>query len=74
MAEVKLKDEIIERWNAARTGANADLRMLNSIIRIPRLCVEFQKASRRKQTAEAIQKGQKEASEHIIAEMNKSGN
>ena len=74
MAEVKLKDEIIDRWKNAREGANADLKMLNSIIRIPRLCGEFQRACKRKETAEAIQKGQKEASEHIMAEMNKSGN
>ena len=58
MAEVKLKDEIIDRWNKAKAGANDDLKMLNAIIRIPRLCDEFQKACRKKQTAETIRKSQ----------------
>ena len=67
--EVKLKDEIIERWNSAKRGANEDLKMLNSIIRIPRLCVEFQKACKKKMTNDAIRKRQEEAYEHISNRM-----
>ena len=47
--------------------------MLNSIIRIPRLCDQFQKACKKKLTAEAIKRSQKEAHEHVSKEMEKDG-
>ena len=48
ISEVKLKDEIIERYKTKMERHDADLKMLLSIVRIPRLCTEFQRASRRK--------------------------
>ena len=47
--------------------------MLNSIIRIPRLCDQFQKACKKKLTAEAVKRSQKEAHEHVSKEMEKDG-
>ena len=47
--------------------------MLNSIIRIPRLCDQFQKACKKKMNAETIKRSQIEAHEHVSKEMEKQG-
>ena len=40
-AEIKLKDEIIERHVKEEAKFKKDMKMLNAIMRIPRLCSEF---------------------------------
>ena len=40
-SEIKVKDEIIERKNQEKAKLAKDLKMLNSIIRVPRLCSEI---------------------------------
>ena len=58
-SEIKQKDEIIERHIEYETTLKKDMKVLNSIIRIPRICYKFNKAIRKKnKDAEAQKKEQ----------------
>ena len=39
--EIKIKDEIIERQNKKIENLQQDIKMMNSILRVPRMCNEF---------------------------------
>ena len=73
-AEIKLKDEIIERHIKEEAKLNNDMKMLNSIIRIPRLCGEFQKALKKKRKAETDKKEFLEAYEYLKPKIFESDN
>ena len=53
---VKIKDEIIDRNDSAKSELYKDIRMMNSILRIPRMCTEFQKAFKKKLDVDAQRK------------------
>ena len=48
MMENKVKDEIVKRMKAEHDLNVRDLKMLNTIVRIPTMCLEFQRAVRLK--------------------------
>ena len=48
LKEVKLKEQIIENQNLKVKQMHTSLSVLNSIIRLPRMCSEFHKALRNK--------------------------
>ena len=73
-AEIKLKDEIIERHIKEEAKLNNDMKMLNSVIRIPRLCGEFQKALKKKRKAEIDRKEFLDAYDYLKPKIYEHGN
>ena len=47
---------ILKRQENMREAFKEELKMLNSVLRVPRMCDQFHKAMRRKMEAEAYQK------------------
>ena len=47
LQENKIKDEILKRQKDQKREFQEELKMLNAIIRLPRMCDQFQKALRR---------------------------
>ena len=73
--EIKAKDELIEKYVEREANLSKDIKLLNSIIRIPRVCYKFQKALRKKNTeAEDQKKEQNHAYENLKAEIEKEEN
>ena len=63
--EVKIKDMILKRQENMREAFREELKMLNSVLRVPRMCDQFHKAMRRKMEAEAYQKMMAEAMSNL---------
>ena len=61
LQEVKIKDEILKRQKDQKREFQEELKMLNAIIRLPRMCDQFQKALRRQTETESYAQMQAEA-------------
>ena len=61
LQEVKIKDQILERQKNQKRQFQEEMKMLNAIIRLPRMCDQFQKALRRQMEAGSFTKMQSEA-------------
>ena len=59
--EVKVLDELIQRLKSIHDTNMRELKMLNTVIRIPKLCQDFQMALRQRYEADRIKKMQKQA-------------
>lgn len=56
--EILKRDKLIEELQSKYKQNYVDLKMVYSILRLPRLCNEFYKAERRRMTSEAFQEAE----------------
>ena len=50
--EVEIRDELAKRLQKEVDALKKDLKLLNACLRLPKMCDQFQKATRRKETQE----------------------
>lgn len=64
--ELKVKDELNRRMSAEHDINVRDLKQLNTIIRIPNLCLQFQNALRNRREAKRLTSYQKQALKQLV--------
>ena len=54
MQEIKISNELLVRQGKQITQNKKDIKMMHAILRMPAMCDQFQKALKRKRTAEQV--------------------
>ena len=68
IVELLTKDELIKRLKAENELNVADLKMVSSIIKVPRICTDFHKALRKKYDESRFNDLQKQITNQLIQE------